>query len=705
MKKTKKQYVRPVMMGLAALLMAGAAMMFSACSGEDDLAQEPTAPQVTQTATKIHVSVGAGINDATTRSLVVKDGSTRTLQFTTGDKLYIHGSITPNERVMCGLISIKDISADGLSATFDGDLTVYEKVNKEWEEDKGYTQSGDPMTWYGDNTIDGKLVHADAPSGLYQTLWGMSYRFQYNKSLMTGETDNVSKLMESAIHVQGRYNKTDKRFNLNCDDAIFNCTFGGLAKNTEYYVRFGYAENVEGYNSLGFTHDCIFTQTVTTNGDGTARFAFGFEKAGDGYYVIQLCTSKGFEPEYDDVHTCIIGQKNIDAKVYNLSRSFIYLSILETSYEAQDGDVLIGILSDYHKISIAAGATVTLCGATIPGRTTNEENTPWAGITCLGDATIVLADGTENYVKGYNCYYPGIQAGTTGTTLTIRGTGTLTAETGMNTTKGKGAGIGGGYHQTVGNIRIEGGTITARGNFGGAGIGSGYADGGTASCGNITITGGNVTAIGGKCAAGIGTGYTMRENLAISCTGSCGNITITGGNVTAIGGKHAAGIGTGWADSGVEENSTASCGNITISAPATGTATGGEGNLHDIGVGKDGTCGTVSVDDGTIEGVANAVVPCTFNITFKKGGGDALVNTTEISVTGSATATLTNDGNGIVPGRSITVNMWTMKSGTLTFTATCKNIFGGGDAGTYTCTLENVTITKGTNTFDVVMQQ
>lgn len=256
MMKTKKQYVRPVMMGLAALLMTGAAMMFSACSREDDLAQEPTTPQQpTETATKIHVSVGAGINDATTRSLVVKDGSTRTLQFTTGDKLYIHGSITPNERVMCGLISIKDISADGLSATFDGDLMVYEKVNDEWVEDADYSQSGDPMTWYGDNTIDGKLVHADAPSGLYQTQWGMSYRFQYNKSLMMGETDNVSKLMESAIHVQGRYNKTDKRFNLSCDDAIFNCTFGGLAKNTEYYVRLGINSDEMEYNNMGYFID------------------------------------------------------------------------------------------------------------------------------------------------------------------------------------------------------------------------------------------------------------------------------------------------------------------------------------------------------------------------------------------------------------------------------------------------------------------
>ena len=666
-----------------------AALSFTACSSEDDLAQEPTAPQQpTETATKIHVSVGAGIDPATTRSAVDYTDGVRTLQFTAGDKLYIYREILGDGKLrLTGELTMKDgtLANDGLSATFEGDLRICDQFGKEATYDFG---NGDPLT--GSTAY---LLHEGLAAGLYTIQSNGSLAINIGKMV----ADDVETLMTTALVVTGQYNGSAYQLSTTDTPApILNCTIAGLKASQTY----GFSLYKDGYFSTYVEHD--------TDASGTATFAFANTETGTGHWTLDV------EQGGTVVSSIDLGNRELTSKVYNLSRIWdgysmqkriVDLSKLSGNYNVQDGDVLIGILSDYHKISIAAGATVTLCGATIPGRTTDEENTPWAGITCLGDATIVLADGTENYVKGYNCYYPGIQAGTTGTTLTIRGTGTLTAETGMNTTKGKGAGIGGGYNQTVGNIRIEGGTITARGNFGGAGIGSGYADGGTASCGNITITGGNVTAIGGKKAAGIGTGYTMRENLAISCTGSCGNITITGGNVTAIGGKHAAGIGTGWADSAVEENSTASCGNITISAPATGTATGGEGNPHDIGVGKDGTCGTVSVADGTIEGVVNAVVPCTFNITFKKGGVDAMVNTTEISVTGSATATLTNDGNGIVPGTSITVNMWTMKSGTLTFTATCKNIIGGGDAGTYTCTLENVTITKGTNTFDVVMQQ
>lgn len=588
--RTKKQYVRPVMMGLAALLMTGAAMMFSACSSEDDLAQEPTAPQQpTETATKIHVSVGAGINDATTRSLVVKDGSTRTLQFTTGDKLYIHGSITPNERVMCGLISIKDISADGLSATFDGDLTVYEKVNDEWVEDADYSQEGDPMTWYGDNTIDGKLVHADAPSGLYQTLWGMSYRFQYNKSLMTGETDNVSKLMESAIHVQGRYNKTDKRFNLSCDDAIFNCTFGGLAKNTEYYVRLGINSDEMEYNNMGyFIYNYDNYQPVTTDADGTARFAFGFDKKGDAYYVIQLCTSDGFEPEYDDVLTCIIGQKHIDAKVYNLSRywdgstmhRFVNLSSVTTTdtngklyYAAQNGDALTGSFSGYDGyVIIPDGATVTLSNVDFQA----PDECDHAAIHCLGSANIILGGSRDIIKAGDNSNYPAIYVphneSDTEYTLTISGSGELN----VFSNKSNGAAcIGGGNEIACGNIVIAGGTIYANqtAKFAAA-IGSGY----NASCGNITISDGTVTATGNEDGTGIGAGQSA----------TCGNITISGGTVTATAGSDggATGIGT--------SGSSSKCNNILING-GTVVATGG-----DYGIGIGAGCASCTCDVITI---------------------------------------------------------------------------------------------------------
>lgn len=209
----------------------------------------------------------------------------------------------------------------------------------------------------------------------------------------------------------------------------------------------------------------------------------------------------------------------IGVKMFSLN-----LSTLTSDFTAQDGDVLTGSLSGNYKVSIADGATVTLGGVTING--TNDDSYKWAGITCLGDATIVLADGTTNTVKGFYEVFPGIRSAE-GKTLTIEGTGSLTASS-----NGKGAGFGGPRTYNCGNIHIKGGNITATGGERSAGIGSGY----NASCGTITISGGNVTAIGGTFAAAIGCGGDA----------SCGAILIEGGTVaaTATNSNNAICIGT-----------------------------------------------------------------------------------------------------------------------------------------------------------------
>ena len=260
--------------------------------------------------------------------------------------------------------------------------------------------------------------------------------------------------------------------------------------------------------------------------------------------------------------------------------NIVDLSKLTENTELKDGDVLTGTLGANVKISIADGATVTLDGVTING--VSDLNCEWAGITCLGDATIILS-GT-NTVTGFYGDYPGIQAAA-GKTLIINGTGSLTASS-----LGKGAGIGGANNVACGNIEIQGGTITATSGDYGAGIGGGY----NASWGNITISGGTVTATGGWRGAGIGGGKRGTANV------SCGNILISGGTVTATGGEEAAGIGGGRGN-----NSTylSSCGTITITSGVTKvTATMGDGATNSIGAGKYGTCGTV-----TIGGVVGAI--------------------------------------------------------------------------------------------------
>lgn len=192
--------------------------------------------------------------------------------------------------------------------------------------------------------------------------------------------------------------------------------------------------------------------------------------------------------------------------------SEVDLSRLTADYTAKDGETLTGTLAKNVKVSIADGATVTLKNVTINGDGIWKSG-DYAGITCEGDATIILT-GT-NTVKGFHENYPGIHV-PTGKTLTIQGDGTLTASS-----NGSGAGIGGGNKIDCGNINIKGGTINATGGTGAAAIGGGES----ASCGNITIanTVTKVTAKAGGGANSIGKGS---GTLA-----TCGTVTI-GGSVT-----------------------------------------------------------------------------------------------------------------------------------------------------------------------------
>ena len=250
--------------------------------------------------------------------------------------------------------------------------------------------------------------------------------------------------------------------------------------------------------------------------------------------------------------------------------SVVDLSGLAGNYEAQNNVILTGTLSENYKITIAAGATVTLDGVSINASGTWTTGN-YAGITCLGDATIILS-GT-NTVKGFFEDYPGIYV-PENKTVTIQGSGSLTASS-----NGYGAGIGGGWEINCGNIEIQGGTITATGDTGCAGIGAGNGGWNGASCGNITISGGTVTAIGGSYAAGIGSGYGQSADNP----STCGAISISGGTVRATAGALApAAIGKGAA---AVASSESTCASVTITPDITSltlTNSVGDGIVSDF---------------------------------------------------------------------------------------------------------------------------
>ena len=350
------------------------------------------------------------------------------------------------------------------------------------------------------------------------------------------------------------------------------------------------------------------------------------------------------------------------------------LSTITEDYTAQNGDLLTGKLNyrelgiESNKVvnvSIADGATVTLLNVDINGEGDFEAKDATydaPGLTLLGGANIIQL-GT-NKVQSYYNTKPGIYV-PNGKSLTILGSGSLEAKC-KEVGSVYAAGIGAAQNQDCGDISIYGGTITAIGYSGigaardgncgniyiydsnvtatgifgagigganrgtcktiniydettiinatggdGAGIGSGdfgsceditinngtvTATGKTgiggatsASCGNITINGGNITANGRdySTGAGIGAGYNS----------SCGTITITGGTVTAKGSSDAAGIGAGYVDLPGEYH----CGKITISG-GTVTATGGSSGGAGIGAGVGSTNGT-NTYISTVKGV------------------------------------------------------------------------------------------------------
>ena len=150
-------------------------------------------------------------------------------------------------------------------------------------------------------------------------------------------------------------------------------------------------------------------------------------------------------------------------------------------------------------ISIADGAAVKFCGAD-----NSKIRGEWPGITCEGDATIILSerkgfDLVSKIIGGKNS--PGIFV-PEGHTLTIKDETNGRAELIVIGSEGCAA-IGGGPGQTCGNVVIESGKVTATGGKYAAAIGSGK----NGSCGNITICeGASVTAVAGDNSEPVGEG-------------------------------------------------------------------------------------------------------------------------------------------------------------------------------------------------------
>ena len=216
------------------------------------------------------------------------------------------------------------------------------------------------------------------------------------------------------------------------------------------------------------------------------------------------------------------------SKSYSLEKNMTKLKFFKDDYTVEDGEILTGTLKKKYHLIIPDGYTVTLFNATIKHGSKNR-TTP--AIECLGNATIIIADGTKNSVKTVvnNVYQTAITvpdknliikgqingtgklsisgyAGVSAPSLSIEGGNTFICakETGYNGEAGDGINVSGGTldvksktaNGIFGKLLVTGGKVT---------VGtSGKVSGVAAISGECSISGGTITAKAAKVVAIIG---------------------------------------------------------------------------------------------------------------------------------------------------------------------------------------------------------
>lgn len=250
----------------------------------------------------------------------------------------------------------------------------------------------------------------------------------------------------------------------------------------------------------------------------------------------------------------------------------VYAAVEETNgvvtinkaYVAANGNEIV-IRNGVERIIVEEGVNVeiALYSVSIDDSGRQTEGSP---VIIRGNSYITLSlIGSSTIKAGYNQHhvgYAGIYV-EKGSTLNLNGPGELHVTGGMYGNEPSslgGAGIGGGAADNTvtvgqvtdaskggssGGIRINSGTVTARGGSRAAGIGGGCNG---APVGGILITGGTVTAVGGDYAAGIGDGDSVKEDSESKTNPEFYTtpytIEVQGGNITATGGSQASGIGS-----------------------------------------------------------------------------------------------------------------------------------------------------------------
>ena len=387
---------------LAMAMMMPAMLLSTACSSDDDaIVNNPENNNQKGYALPVTINVTRGGDDATRATY---NESEKVLEFSTGDQLFVKGS-------------------DATAGAFAGTLA--------WQ--SGDTFSG---TIYTTNeysgTADALLTSAITatatllPNG-YESLGYLTVSGDgYGATLATDATKAFATSKAAAVEQLSLEQATaySNGFALAPKNAILNFT-----AVTGVWGKAPASSSV----SLQAGETTISGSVTPVNNWGSALANFAIAVAGSATPSSLTLTVDGTSVSLGS-HTLTAG------KIYNQKCA----NINATSPMIGEGEkwLVYGTgASSGSRLSVAAGATVTL----------SKVNLSNASIVCYGNNTIILADGTTNSVTdaGHIGGPAIIYMGGTGTTLTIKGTGTL------NVTGGYDNPAIGPMDGSCGNITIE----------------------------------------------------------------------------------------------------------------------------------------------------------------------------------------------------------------------------------------------------------
>ena len=672
-------------------LVGAAALLFAGCSSEDGVMEEQTTQTAAQTATKIHVTVGAGISDgdAATRATVEQTGTTRKLKFSAGDKLWVYRQKAQvgNIYVFAGTLAIGTIGTDGTTAQFSGDLSVLKFNSSAPDPDLSSLEGFTAVLIPAGSTSIKTEINQD----------GLEMLTYEEKGVATGALND---LMAKNTYVRGGFADASN-VTLNASTAFFNCTVTGLEASTAYDVR------------AGNTGEPV---SINSDGEGNLHFL--------AWYHLENEDEDGRAFEYNSDLRFVIGTnkcarlsgKSLYAKVYNMTRAaepYTPFTVTDNTtgnpVEPQNGNYNFNDDADITVSGENEGEYILLWGGNdrvVLSGVTAKSNQPF--INEQDGALNVVLSGA-NSITSTNPIH-GDRAISSIGTLYLSGNGTLTVTAYNNSLYGIGCSNYNSSNNTDPSALAATGYIVSRSDTKDNGDGTytwtytvypqnvdlasvttetdGYgfkyfaAKNGQILTGNLnnnykyvsipdgaTVTLSSVTfknvCIQSNGAATInleGTNtieneldfgiyiesgtLTIQGSGSLSAKGGDGtagiggydsaNLVIKSGNITAQGGSSCAGIGSG---PGGE------FGSITIEG-GTVNATGGEGGAG-IGSGPNsGSCGSITITGG--------------NVTATGGEGGAGIGSGEtgscgnISISGTAyvTATGGNDAAGIGSGRN-----------------------------------------------------